>query len=250
MALLDIILLAFIQGTTEWLPVSSSGHLVLAQQLLNINVPIYYDIILHFATLIVILMVFYKEILKILKAFSQLDFKSEYGKLGSYIIIGTIPIGFVGYFFNDYILSLFTDVKVVGVGLLATSLLLLTTRYFEGKRKLTLIDSIFIGISQALAIIPGVSRSGSTVSTGLILGLKKEHVITFSFLLAVPAILGATILEYESGLLTGEMIFGFFLTILIGYFTLKLLIKIIIKDKFHYFGWYCLVLGIIVLIFA
>ena len=110
------------------------------------------------------------------------------------------------------------------------------------------IDSIFIGVAQALAIIPGVSRSGSTVSTGLILGLKKEHVIPFSFLLAVPAILGATILEYESGILTPEMIFGFFLTIIVGYITLKILIKIIMKDKFHYFGWYCLILGLIILL--
>ena len=248
MSYFEIILLAIIQGITEWLPVSSSGHLVLAQELFKMNVPLYYDILLHFATVIVIFLVFYREIFNILKAFSKFDFKDEYGKMGLYILIGTMPIAFVGYFFNDFILSLFTDVKVVGIGLLITAILLFASKHFQKKKKLSVGSSIIIGISQALAIIPGISRSGSTISTGLLLGIKKEHITSFSFLLAVPAILGATILEFERGIITTEMIVGILVTILIGYITLRILIQVIKKNKFHYFGYYCLILSIIILL--
>ena len=136
-----------------------------------------------------------KEIIQIIKEFP--DYKKPYGKLGYYIIIGTIPIAIIGYFFNDQISSLFSNLKAVGIALLFTGILLLLTRFSEGKRELKIIDSIIIGFSQALAIIPGLSRSGATISTGLLLGLDKKQVTTFSFLLVIPAIIGATILEYS-----------------------------------------------------
>ncbi|MDP3919029.1 MAG: undecaprenyl-diphosphate phosphatase [Nanoarchaeota archaeon] len=248
MELLNIILLSLIQGITEWLPVSSSGHLVIMQELFNMQVPIYFDILLHFATLVVIFIVFYKDIIKIAKAIIKLDFKDEYGKLGLYIIIASIPTAIIGFTFKDTFLSLFTNLKFVGISLIITSLLLFTTKYFNGKRKLSTIDSIIIGTFQGLAIIPGISRSGATISSGLILGIKKELITTFSFLLAVPAILGATILEYTPGAITKEIILGMILTVIVGYIALKLTIKLILKNKFHYFGYYCLILGIIILI--
>ncbi|MBL7051594.1 MAG: undecaprenyl-diphosphate phosphatase [Nanoarchaeota archaeon] len=248
MELLDIILLSLIQGLTEWLPISSSGHLVLAQELLNIQVPIYYDILLHFATLIVIFLVFYKDIYKIIKELLKLNFKNEYAKLGIYIIIASIPTAIIGFTFKDTFLSFYTNINAVAISLIITGLLILSTKLFHGKRKLTTLDSIFIGIAQGLAIIPGISRSGSTISTSLILGIRKELAIKFSFLLAIPAILGATILEYTPTSINFEILLGILITIIAGYLSLKLTINFILKDKFHYFSYYCIILGLIVLI--
>ncbi len=247
MELLNIIILSFIQGITEWLPISSSGHLVIAEQLLNIEVPFYYNILLHFATLIVIFLVFYKDILKIIKAFLKRDFKSSYGKLGIYIILGSIPTAIIGFTFHDTFKSFFSNLTVVAFGLLATGILLLSTRFVSSKRKLKWYDSLIIGTAQGLAIIPGVSRSGSTISTSLLFGVNKEQATTFSFLLAVPAIIGATIFDFSPEPLSLTMIFGLILTVIIGYISLKILIKLIIKNKFHYFAWYCFLIGTILL---
>tara|TARA_Y100000310_G_scaffold345434_1_gene464985 strand:- start:4645 stop:5388 length:744 start_codon:yes stop_codon:yes gene_type:complete len=246
MNILESILLGVVQGITEWLPISSSGHLVIFQQFLNLEVPLFFDILLHFATLIVILIVFHKDIIKILKEFPST--KKPNGKLGWYIIIGSVPIALTGFFLRDQIAGLFTSIKAVAIALLFTSLLLFLSERFPGKRKLKWYDSIVIGISQALALIPGISRSGSTISTGLLLGLEKRQVATFSFLLVIPAILGATILEFSISSIEFNYIYGFLTAIIVGYASLKLLLRLIVKNKFHYFGWYCLVLGILLLI--
>jgi undecaprenyl-diphosphatase len=246
MNILESILLGIIQGITEWLPVSSSGHLVIFQQFLNIEVPLLFDILLHFATLIVIIAVFHKDILKILKAFPST--KTTDGKLGWYIIIGSIPIGLTGFLLKDTIASLFTNIKAVGIALLFTALLLFISEKYPGKRNMKWYDSIIIGISQALALIPGISRSGSTISTGLLLGLEKRQVATFSFLLVIPAILGATILEFSPSSLEFNYIYGFIATIVVGYLSLKWLLKLIINNKFSYFSIYCFIVGTILLI--
>jgi len=246
MNILESILLGIVQGITEWLPVSSSGHLVIFQHFLNLEVPLFFDILLHFATLIVILAVFHKDILKILKAFPSI--KTSDGKLGWYIIIGSIPIALTGFLLKDTIANLFTNIKAVGVALLFTVFLLFISEKFPGKRNMKWYDSIIIGISQALALVPGISRSGSTISTGLLLGLNKRQVATFSFLLVIPAILGATILEFSYATLEFNYIFGFLTAIVVGYFSLKWLLKIIINNKFSYFSIYCFILGVILLI--
>lgn len=248
MELYEIIILSIVQGITEWLPISSSGHLVIFQEFFNMQVPIYFDILLHFATLIVIFLVFYKEIIKMLKAVINLDFKSEYGKLFLLLIIGSIPIAIVGLVFKDFLLSLFTNVKVIGVGLLTTALLLISTKFVSGNKKLSTFPAIIIGIAQSLAIIPGISRSGSTISTSLLLGIRKELAIKFSFLLSVPAIIGATILEYTPTAITKEALLGVLLTIIVGYIALKLTIRLVLNEKFHYFSIYCFILGILLLL--
>jgi undecaprenyl-diphosphatase len=245
MEFIDAIILALVQGITEWLPISSSGHLALIQEIFTISSPRYYDILLHFATLLVILIVFRKEIFSIIKAFIQLDFKSRFGRLGIYIILATIPIGIVGYFFGDYILVLFNNLKIIGLGFIVTGILLFTTKKRTGRKKIKILDSILIGLSQCFALIPGISRSGTTISTGLLLNLNKKDVTTFSFLLAIPAILGATILEFEKTILTSEVIVGFIVAVIIGYISLKWIINIINQEKFYYFGYYCIVIGII-----
>ncbi len=246
MNILESILLGVIQGITEWLPISSSGHLVIFQQFLNLEVPLLFDILLHFATMIVILIVFHKDIIKIIKQFPST--KKPYGKMGWYIIIGSVPIGLAGFLLKDQIVSLFISLKAVGIALLFTSLLLFISGMFPSKREIKWYDSIVIGISQALALVPGISRSGATISTGLLLGLEKKQVATFSFLLVIPAIIGATILEFSVSTIEFNYIYGFLTAIIVGYFSLKLLIKIIVNNKFHYFGWYCLILGILLMI--
>lgn len=246
MQITESIFLGILQGITEWLPISSSGHLVLAQELLNIQAPIFFDALLHLATVLVIMIFFRKEIIQILKEFP--DYKKPYGKMGYYIIVGTIPIALVGYFFQDLIISLFSNLKAVGISLLFTGLLLLLTKFSDGKRNIELKDSIIIGLSQALAILPGLSRSGATISTGLLLGLDKKQTTTFSFLLVIPAIIGATILEYSPATLETSYLYGFIASFIIGYITLKLLTFIIEKDYFHYFAYYCFILGILLLI--
>jgi len=247
MQILESIFLGILQGLTEWLPISSSGHLVISQQYLNIKAPLLFDILLHLATILVIILFFRKEILQIFKEFP--NYKKPYGKLGYLIIFGTIPIALVGYFFNNQISSLFSNTKAVGIALLITGIILMLTKFSHGKKELKLKDSIIIGFAQALAIIPGISRSGTTISIGLLLGLEKKQLITFSFLLVIPAIIGATILEYDPSTFEAVYIYGFIAAFIIGYISLKLLIILIEKNHFHYFAYYCWLVGILLLMF-
>ncbi len=251
LTILDAIILGIIQGITEWLPISSSGHLVIAQNLFNIQVPVFYDILLHLATLIVILLVFYKDLFLIIKEFSKFNFKSEYGKMGLYILLGSIPTGLIGFYFHDMFLSTFNNLTFVAIALIFTGTLLLFCEILPGKKQLKWYHAIFIGFMQGIAIFPGISRSGSTISSGLILGLDKVKVAKFSFLLSLPAILGATILEFNPNYLQTELLsilIGMFISIIIGYLALTLLLKMIIRNKFHLFSFYCLILGLILLL--
>lgn len=248
MSFADIIILAVVQGFTEWLPISSSGHLILLQQFFHMNTPVYYDILLHFATLIVILLVFYKDIEKIVRAWARREWQDEYSRLGFYVILGTIPIAFVGFFFGDLILQMFTNTKIIGLGFLLTAILLFATKYADGKEELNAKYTTLIGVMQVIALLPGISRSGTTLSSSLLLKVKREHAITFSFLLAVPAILGAAILEYEPSIITGQMVLGMITAIVVGYVSLTTLIKIVNHKKLYMFGWYCILIGIISLL--
>ncbi|MGQ9565075.1 MAG: undecaprenyl-diphosphate phosphatase [Candidatus Bathyarchaeales archaeon] len=244
---LEIIILGIIQGITEWLPVSSSGHLVLAQEFFAIKQPLVFDVMLHFGTLTVILVVFRKDIKKILQALMRRDFASEDGKLAGYIIVGTIPAAVIGYLFHDFFQSLFQNALAVSVALLFTGCLLFVSERRQGNRSLGFVDSVLIGVAQAASIIPGVSRSGTTISTGLLRGVEKERMFKFSFLLSVPVILGATAFEakdvvaQESDL--AAMFLGMVVSMVVGYFALKALQKIVLRRRFHYFAYYCWALG-------
>ena len=252
LTLLKAFILGIIQGITEWLPISSSGHLVIFQQLMGLEVPIAFDILLHLGTLVVIFLVFWKDILRMLKAFFTLDFRSFHGKLSLFIILGSIPTAVIGLLFHDVLESFFSNLFVVGIALLCTGALLYATRFFNGKRKLSFLDSFFIGIFQGIAIIPGVSRSGSTIGLGMLLGNRKEEVAKFSFLLSIPAILGASILDLKdfafSSLGSLNILVGILTAIVVGYISLKFLLRIIMKKKFHLFAYYCWAVGILTLV--
>jgi undecaprenyl-diphosphatase len=251
MDILQAIILGIVQGITEWLPISSSGHLVLFQHLFSLNVPIIFDIMLHIGSLFVVMIFFRKEILELISGMIHND--KKYWKVFFMMVIASIPIALVGYFFQSQILSIFNSLKTVGFALLFTSLMLFLSRYPLKKNKnLSLWNALIIGISQAIAILPGVSRSGSTISTGMMLGIKKEEIARFSFLIFIPAITGALLLHINefSAAMDITLIIGTLVSAVVGYFSLKLLMIIIKKDKFSWFSLYCLILGIVVLTIA
>lgn len=239
------IFLAIVQGLTEFLPISSSGHLVIFQKLFNlVEPPVLFDILVHIGTLIAILVYFRKALVKI----SQ--------KTVWLIIIGTVPAAITGLFLQNYITQIFNSLKLVGVTLLVTGGLLLLSKQFKQLSRrfshLKWLDALFIGTFQALAILPGISRSGATIVSGLWRKLDRETAFQFSFYLAVPAILGALILQtpdliYFSCDYLEQGILGMVIAGAVGYGALKILEKVLLNAKFWLFGVYCLVLGIIVL---
>lgn len=254
--IIEAILLGLIQGLTEWLPISSSGHLIIAQKLLGIEVPLLFDVMLHFGTLIAVFVFLWSDIVKILKSLVKLDFKSESGKLIPFIIVGSIPVMLIGLIFHDIVDVLFKNLLVVSITLIITGIILFFTKFTKGGRKLNLWDSLIIGIAQAFSLIPGISRSGSTISTGLFRNLDKDSAFKFSFLLSIPAILGANIFELTNSIFSNTKIdFTFYITgiviaAIVGYLSLRFLFKILRKGRFYLFSYYCLVVGFIVLVFT
>lgn len=252
MDIFQAIILGIIQGITEWLPISSSGHLVLAQHLFGLTQPLIFDVMLHLGSLLVVFIFFWKEIKELIVG--VIKFEKEKLRLLLFIIIATIPIALVGFFLGDLVEKAFNSLVVVGFGLIFTSFLLFLSRYPKKKSgKLSWGKAAIIGLFQAVAILPGVSRSGSSISSGMMLGIKKEDVARFSFIIFIPAILGATVLELGSlGAVenVSAMIIGTIVSAVVGFFSLKLLMNIIKKDKFSWFGVYCLILGIVVVVLA
>ena len=244
---LQAILLGIIQGVTEWLPISSSAHLVIAQKLLNLEQSLSLNLYLHIGTLLVIFLVFYKDIYKIIKAFFTFKFSTFHGKLSLFIILGSIPTALIGYYFHNIFLSFFNNLKAIAYALLITSGLLYFSQ-FEKTKNLNWFHSILIGAIQGFSLIPGISRSGSTISLGLLLGVNKNQIMKFSFLLAIPAVIGAAFYELKPVEINSFIIVSFFTSLIIGYISLRLLLKIIKKGKFHYFSYYCLLLAILLLI--
>lgn len=250
MSIIEAILLGIIQGLTEFLPVSSSGHLELGQHLLgftNLDKYIFFDLVCHLGTLVALLVVFAKQIRDIQRS-----------KL-LWVIIGTLPL-FPLVFFMKPIKDIFNQPQYLGYCFLFTALLL----YLGGRVRMPFErkswrDALVIGVFQAIAILPGISRSGATISAGRLLGWKAEEAATFSFLLAIPAILGGIMLESlhlfkgnqlifsEVGLL--QYICGFLFSLGIGYVALRALMQLAAKDKFVYFVWYCMAIGVVTLVY-
>lgn len=240
------IILAIVQGLTEFLPISSSGHLVIFQKLFGLaEPPVLFDILVHIGTLGAILIYFRKELVKISQKTIWL------------IIIGTIPAAIVGLFLQNYVSQIFNSLKLVGASLLITAgLLLLSQRFKSLKRRFNSLnwqDAILVGCFQALAIIPGISRSGATIVSGLWRKLDRKTAFQFSFYLAIPAILGALLLQtpdliYSPCSYLGQGILGMLIAGTVGYSALKILEKSLLSAKLWLFGIYCLGLGILILL--
>lgn len=249
MDLIQAVILGAVQGITEFLPVSSSGHLVLFQKLFSIKEPpVFFDAILHFASLLAVLFYFRKYLASILKD----------ARVLSLIVIGTVPVVIVGFLIKDKIEQVFNSLLLLSFSFLITSLILFSAAFFKKQEKnisaINWKDALFIGIFQAIAILPGVSRSGATISAGIFRKMDRESAFRFSFLLFIPAILGAMVLqvfELDNSLTSYEAkIFfaGFLASLIFGILSLKLLERVLIKGKFSFFAVYCFILGVLILI--
>ncbi|MBN4080959.1 undecaprenyl-diphosphate phosphatase [Caldithrix abyssi] len=249
MTLSDAILLGIIQGVTEFLPISSSGHLVLGQELLGVNLPgNVFEVVTHIGTLLSIIFVFWKELAVIFKSIQH----PETQKYIFYLLIGTLPTVVIGLGGKEIISSLFESIHMVAGALLITGIVLLSTQKLRAKNNdLNWKKGFIIGIAQAIAIIPGISRSGMTISMGLALGISGKDAAKYSFLLAIPAISGAgllTALDMKAGTIPipfPQLMTAFITSFAVGYITLKWLLGLLESGKFHRFGYYCITVGLI-----
>jgi undecaprenyl-diphosphatase len=249
LSFVESMIFGIVQGLTEWLPVSSSGHLVMLQNLFGWNPPVLFHVFLHVGTILVATAFFRRDIMGIMRAFARRDFKSEEGRLGIFIIAGSVPTAAIGYASRDIVVSVFNNLLIVGLCLNVTGVLLFISQRRPGRKPLCSWDALFVGIAQGLAIVPGISRSGATISTGLLRAVDREIAFRFSFLLSIPAVLGATVLESRDlSVLTSEadlgaVLVGVAVSIAVGYLSLRVLRGVLVRRKLHWFAPYCWVLG-------
>jgi undecaprenyl-diphosphatase len=265
MNIFQSIVLGLIQGLTEFLPISSSGHLVLGSKIFGLTSEnIIFEVFLHYATFMAVLVFFFHEVVDLIRSPIKVILKSSHidrdlanSRYLLLIIIGTIPAAVLGLLFKDKIEAAFNSPLLVGIMLLVTSLILFLTLFSKPIRlKLRLPDCIVIGIAQAVAMLPGVSRSGATISSGMYLGIDKKTAFNFSFLLSLPAIFGAFLLELKDAVslsLPSDQVLiyiaGMIAAFISGYLCLVILRKIVIAGKFAYFGIYTLIIGILTIVF-
>lgn len=243
MNIFQAIILGVVQGLTEFLPVSSSGHLVITQKLFGFGEPpIFFDILVHVATLSALLVFFLK------------DLKHLNNNLIKTIVIGSIPTMLIGLVLNQNKHALFNSLPIVGFGLIVTSIFLFSTYWLAEKNrlKISVLDALVVGTMQGLAIIPGISRSGATIVTSLWLGLRQDQAFRFSFLLSVPAIVGAQLLELKDistlSINPLPLLIGFSAAFITGFFALSLLKSILTHNKLHLFGFYTLLVSLATLL--
>lgn len=237
MNLIQSITLSIVQGVTEFLPISSDGHLNLFQHFFKMTPSLSFDVFLHAATFFSVLFFFRKQVSYF---FSNLKF----------IVVGSIPVIIVGLFLKDQIAAIFSDPKLLPFFFLITAILVFATKFFKkNDKQITYLSAFIIGIFQALAILPGVSRSGLTIFSGLLLGLSPVNAFNFSFSLFIPASIGAIVLESKNiingNIYAANYIVPFVLTFIVGLICLTILKKILVGSKFWIFGIYTLLLSLV-----
>lgn len=253
MSWLEALILGLIQGLTEFLPVSSSGHLEIGKYLMDINPEksLLFTVVVHGATVLSTIVVFWKDLLVIFRGLFQFRWNQE-TKFVVKIVISMIPVLVIGVFFKDYVEGFFDGNMIfVGSMLIVTASLLTFTHFSKSnKREVSYLDSLVIGLAQALAVLPGISRSGATISTGILLGNKKESVTRFSFLMVLIPILGANMLDLMGGEMSSNetigifpLIVGFLAAFIAGWAACTWMINIVKKGKLIYFAIYCLIIG-------
>jgi undecaprenyl-diphosphatase len=271
MDIIQAIILGAVQGLTEFLPISSSAHLVLIPAIMHVKSSVPFDVILHVGSLLAVIVFFWRDLIKIIKSFflSLADLfrgsfmknlkEDPFTRLAWLIIVGSIPAGIFGFLFKTQFESIFENIPAVGFFLIITGLLLWgaerTKRGDKEVKDVSFKNALVIGLFQALAIAPGISRSGATISAGLFSGLNRELAARYSFLLSIPAILGSTLVTAKgiTGLIdtqTGVIIAGFIAAAIFGYFAIGLLLRIIKGGTLMIFAYYCWIVGIITLILS
>lgn len=256
----EALILGIVQGLTEFLPVSSSGHLELGKALLGINAErsLIFTVIVHGATVLSTIVIFYKDILQLIKGFFRFKWNEETQYLFK-IFISMIPVVILGLFFMDEVESFFTgNIRFVGFMLILTSILLAFTYLKKtNERTINFWDSLIIGIAQAMAVIPGISRSGATIATGILIGNRKELIAKFSFLMVLIPIIGANAKDIFSNNIASEsaigavpLFIGFMAAFITGVLACKWMIKMVSKGNLIYFSIYCFAIGVLAIIFA
>jgi len=235
------IFLAFVQAATEFLPISSSGHLALISNLIS-EPSLFLISILHLASLLAVLIFLRKEI------FLLLSFDKKYRKMWAFLAIGTLPAALFGLFFHNTIERSFSSFFFIGLGFLLTGILLFLTKFSYTFSELNFRSSFLIGLIQILSLFPGVSRSGITISSGLFLGLKREEAFKFSFLLFIPLVIGANLLEFGEAFFSFSLFLSFVLCFIFSLFFLNLLYYVMRKGKFWIFCFYAFFIWLISLI--
>ena len=263
---LQALILGLVQGLTEFLPVSSSGHLAIGREILGVEAAqdLVFEITVHVATVLATIIVFRKQIWKLLCGL----FKFKYNDETDYILkicVSMIPVFIVGMFFKDRVESLFSSLLVVGLALVVTAMLLLFSDIYGGRGKVAerqyrngigWWQALVIGVGQAFAVIPGLSRSGTTISTGLLCGVKRSDVAQFSFLMVLVPILGEAFLDLVGGdvasssIGAGPLLVGFLAAFVSGLFACKVMIALVKKARLRWFALYCAIVGLAVIIFT
>jgi undecaprenyl-diphosphatase len=248
---ISAIIIAIVQGLTEWLPVSSSGHLVLFHNLLNYKPGLMFDVAVHFGTLMAVFVYFGRDIVDIAEDFLKFKTRSPNFKLGLLLIVASIPAAIIGFAFKKYFELAFSSLLVVAFGFAITAMVLFIAsldlnKLRTRKEEMGYWKALLIGCAQAIAIFPGISRSGSTISAGLLAGLTEKDAVKFSFLLAAPAIFGASILEISNNVLPREMIWATLAAFVVGLLTIHIMLKLIVKNRknLRWFALYCLLLAL------
>lgn len=268
MGYIEAIILGLVQGLSEFLPISSSGHLALLENLFEIKEDsvIFFAVLLHIGTLVSIFIVYHEDIYALIKELFLLfkDIFTGKGlrieerpirKLGIMIIVSSIPTAIMGLLFSDYIDRIFGSLTVISICWIITGFILLFSEKLNNNKKeiegMKYRNAIFVGICQGLAIMPGISRSGSTIVGSLVTGLKREFAVEFAFLISIPAILGSAILEFPKAIKAGiepstigPMIVGFLVAAISGYFAITTMIRIVSKHRMRYFSYYVWILGL------
>ena len=271
MSWIEAILLGIVQGLTEFLPVSSSGHLAIGKALFGIETAdLSFEVIVHAATVLATIVVFWKDILALLQGLFKFKFNAETRYI-CLILLSMIPVFIVGMFFKDQVESIFgSGLLVVGFALLVTAFLLFLSETLEvrravqagdgggqagnGGQKMTWKSALWMGLAQAVAVIPGLSRSGSTIATGLICGVKKEEVTRFSFLMVLIPILGEAFLDVVGGDFAQSsvgvlpLILGFLAAFVSGLFACRVMIAMVKKARLRWFALYCAIVGLICIV--
>ncbi len=262
MTWLEALILGIIQGLTEFLPVSSSGHLAIGAALFGIKGEenLTFTIAVHAATVLSTIVVLWHEIAKLFKGFFSFK-RGEDMDMALKLLLSAVPIAIIGFFFKDYVEMIFgSGLLIVGIMLLVTVALLTFSYYAKPRQKenISFKDALIIGLSQACAVVPGLSRSGTTIATGLLLGNKKEQVAKFSFLMVIIPILGENIMDLvkgnfdpaASGISYAALVTGFLAAFITGAMACKWMINIVKKGKLIYFAYYCVAAGIFAIIYS
>ena len=276
----EALLLGLIQGLTEWLPISSSAHLALAQYFFGINAGVAFDIVLHLGTLLAVVAYYHKDIGRLI--YGTLRLREAELRAVAFILLAAVPTAIIGFMFKGFFESMFSQPLYVCAALLVTGVFLILSESYSTEAKVKKIEreaigspafatknleakmkamekkevgskeAFIIGVAQGIAVAPGISRSGATIGTGLILGIEKEEVARFSFLAAIIPILGAGILEGRNALATKidvlPVLLGFAVSAAVGYASIGILIRFLKQNRLRWFGYYCIALGVAVLV--